>query len=276
MSQQTTLGRPPEYTYRTIVKDAYSTRDGGGDTRVEVMAWKVDQDQWLDGTPGREGIDPEEAPGGEDAIMNRDRTLRYDRILDEALDDLGAEEISRRTELKSYRDDRGGRAESTIRGYKYNPERLEDEADGGVGSDHPVKRVLRRYARSRDLGHYEDGESRADEPIELPPRGGEMLSGKIDLQAIKRAFRLARSIASENGLVFVDRSGDGQAVEDNERIDEDEIRRYDRPIGDVKAACLLIKPDGQTYEYKIDLDSRDLERVDVGKNNVGRLAPEGW
>lgn len=263
---QTTLGRPREDTYRTIVKDAYSTRDGG-ESRLEIVVWQVDQDRWIPGSEGREGV--------EDPIKTASGNLRYDKILNDAMDELGSDEIARRTGLDSYADDRGGRAASTIRGYKQKDDWAKPKDEGGFESSHPVKRVLRRYARSRDLGHFEEDEA-GDERIALPPRSGRMISGEIDLGAMKRAYKLARSIASQNGFVFVDRSGDGEAVEDNERIDEDEIRRQDRPTGEVHAGCLLIKPGGKAYEYEIDLDTGDLERVNVGKNFRPELPPTGY
>ena len=81
------------FYYRSIVKDGYATRDehDDSDTRVEIAAWTV----------------VEHEP--EAKIKNDDGTLKYAKILDIALSDAGAEEISRRTGLKSYRDNRGGR-----------------------------------------------------------------------------------------------------------------------------------------------------------------------
>jgi hypothetical protein len=265
-----------ETPFRGIVKDAYDTRDENdpSETRLEIATWKVEY--W---SPDDEPDDEEEEP-----IKDDEGTLRYTKILDFALDELGAEEIARRTALKSYRDDRGGRAESTIRGYRQNPQRLAPKEEGGLPSSHPVKRVLRRYARSQDLGHFEDDKS-TDKNTEDDTEGGIDWFGMdddpvarkveeaepIDMEALKSAFTLARSIASQNGFVFAPRSGEPVAVEDNERIDEGEIRRHDRPVGEVKAACLLEKPGGATYEYRIDLDDKSLERMD----NAG-LPPNGW
>ena len=178
-----------------------------------------------------------------------DGTLKYAKILDIALADAGAEEISRRTGLKSYADDRGGRAESTIRGYRQNAGRMKPKDQGGLPSSHPVKRVLRRYARSNDLGHFQDDESTEYDPDDAEP---------IDMGKLKAAFKLARSIASQNGFVFAGRDAPPEAEEDNERIDYDEIRRHDRPLGDTTAACLLEKPSGEIYEYEIDLDQGEL------------------
>lgn len=240
MSVQRTLTELTEpRVYRSIVKDGYTTRDEGdsSDTRLEIAAWVVME----------EGDEPEEE------IKKDDGTLDYARILEIALADAGAAELSRRTGLKSYRDDRGGRAESTIRGYKQNAGRLAPKDEGGLSSSHPIKRVLRRYARSNDLGHFRDDRSTdADEGIVL----GE--ASPIDMGKLFGAYRLARSIASQNGFVFAPQSGEPEAVEDNERIDRDEIRRHDRPLGETHAACLLEKPDGSIYEYAIDLDSGTL------------------
>lgn len=245
-------------TYRSIVKDGYTTRDPQ-ESNVEVMAWKVDRDVELSRQPPREGV--------EDPIKTASGNLRYDKILDDALDEIGADEISRRTGLKSYRDDRGGRAESTVRGYQYKDGWGEPKDDGGLPSSHPVKRVLRRYARSQDKGHFEEDEA-GDEQLALDARPARTIPGTIDMDALKRAFKLARSICSQNGIVFVDRDGNPSAVEDNERIDSDEVRPADRPIGETKAACQVEK-NGSIYEYEIDLDNKDLIRD-------GDMPPEGF
>lgn len=223
--------------YRSIVKDGYSTRDEGdaGDTRLEIAAWVV-----MEHDPEKEKIKDDD-----------EGTLDYAKILDIALADAGAEEISRRTGLKSYADDRGGRAESTIRGYRQNAGRLKPKDAGGLPSGHPVKRVLRRYARSNDLGHFQDDKARDD--VELVED-----AAPIDMAKLTAAYRLARSIASQQGFVFAPQSGEPEAVEDNERIDRDEIRRHDRPLGETHAACLLEKPSGELYEYEIDLDNGEL------------------
>jgi len=248
---QTTLGDlvggepdPGPHPYRSIVKDGYATRDDGdsGDTRLEVAAWVVMESE------------------GEEKIKQDDGTLDYAKILDIALADVGADEISRRTGLKSYADDRGGRAESTIRGYRQNAGRMKTKDRGGLPSSHPVKRVLRRYARSNDLGHFQDDEATEYDPDDAEP---------IDMGKLMSAYRLARSIASQNGFVFVSREGEPEAIEDNERIDYDEIRRHDRPLGETHAACLLEKPSGEIYEYEIDLDNGELV-------SGGDLPPGGW
>ena len=240
MNVQTQLtGDSIKTPYRSIVKDAYDTRDdrSGKPTTLEIVAWKV-----AEHTREIEIKDPDSGQ------------LRYNDILDAALNELPATEIAERTELKSYADDRGGRSASTIRGYRSNPDRL-----AGLPSSHPVKRVLRRWARSNEIGHFAPEQPTDDDD----PR-------PIDMGALMNAYRLARSIASQNGFVFVDRSGDPVAIEDNERIDYDEITRHDRPIGDTKAACLLTKPSGQIYEYRIDLDMGTLEAVSDG------LPPGGY
>lgn len=232
--------------YRTIVKDAYDTRDDGdtSDTTLEIVAWRV------------ETVSDEDE---RESIKDENGNLDYAKILDIALADVGSGEISRRTGLKSYRDDRGGRAASTIRGYKSKGGWAPPKKEGGYASSHPVKRVLRRYARINDLGHFEDDESQSEAPGPSK-RGPEVDAEPIDLGAMKRAYKLARSIASQNGFVFAPRSGDPVAVEDNERLDPDEIRPDDRPVGDTKAAAFVEKPNGSTYEYQIDLDTKDLVR----------------
>lgn len=248
-------------TYRSIVKDAYSTRDPAKNV-VEIAAWKVRQEHWVEGSEGREGV--------EDPIKDWEGNLRYGKILADAMDEIGAEEIARRTALKSYRDDQGGRAASTVRGYKRKDDWIPPKKEGGYPSSHPVKRVLRRYARSQDKGHFED-DTAGDEQIALDPTPGRWVGGQIDLEAVKSAYRLARMICSKNGIVFVSQSGEGEAIEDNERIDADEIRRHDRPVGDMKAACVVEKADGYRAEYWIDLDNQKLERADDDAE-----PPSGW
>lgn len=260
MSEQQTLSTPAAgpTPYRSIVKDAYSTRDPA-ENRVEIAAWEV------------ETVEPTEPPEGpEDPIKDEKGNLRYSKILRFALDELGAGEISERTELKSYRDDRGGRAPSTVRGYTQYPDRLAPKSEGGLPAGHPVKRVLRRYARSRDLGHFRDDKSQDRDEGDVPS-GPSGPVEPIDMELLKSAYRLARMICSKNGLVFVDRQGDAEAVEDNERIDLDEIRRHDRPVGQTQAAAMVEKQDGYTAEYRINLDTQELERVDGGN-----LPPGGW
>jgi len=253
MSQTTLAGTSTPY--RSIVKDAYTTRDDGdsSDTRLEIVEWRV------------ETVTDDD---DEDSLKDESGSLRYNRILDAALDELGADELARRTSLKSYADDRGGRAASTIRGYTRNASRLRAKAEGGLPSSHPVKRVLRRYARSRDMGHFEDDSSTDDEGPDLVDDPED--AAPIDQAAMFRAYKLARSIASQAGFTFAPQSGDPVAVEDNERIDHDEIRRHDRPVGDTHAACMVEKPDGSIYEYTIDLDAKDLDAID------GAIPPGGF
>lgn len=253
MSVQTAIsGFFEKSPYRSIVKDGYTTRDGGGENRLEVAAWRIEEDD------------------GELVIKNPDGTLRYEVILDLALgviehpdaSETTAKELSERTELKSYRDDRGGRAASTIRGY------TSGDTLSNLPSSHPVKRVLRRWARSQDLGHFED-----DKSTERTPRDD---AEPIDMGELFSAYRMARMIASMDGFVFVPQSGDPEAVEDNERIDYDEIRKEDRPIGETHAGVLLEKPDGKLYEYRVDFDTKSLERVGVGSNYSPSLPPGGY
>jgi hypothetical protein len=238
--------------YRSIVKDAYSTRDPA-QNRVEIMAWKVKEEGYIPPSEGTEGV--------EDPIKNALGNLRYDKILEDAIEEIGADELSRRTGLKSYRDEQGGRAASTIRGYQYESDWVPPKDKGGYESSHPIKRVLRRYARSQDKGHFEDDEATDQQPA-TEGHPGRYYGGKIDMEDLKAAYRLARSICSQEGLVFVDRHGDAEAVEDNERIDRDEIRSHDRPIGETKAAVQVEKADGYTAEYWIDLDNKKLVRDD--------------
>lgn len=250
MSQTTLTDDDSPTPYRSIVKDAYSTRDDKTGSRniVEIAAWRVEMHD----------------PDAEEQIKEGDGQLNYNRILEIALADLGADEISRRTGLKSYADDQGGRAASTIQGYKQNPGRLRSAPEGGLPQSHPVKRVLRRWARSNDLGHFEGDQATDDTGEEADP-------SPIDLDKLKSAFRLARLIASENGLGFVDSSGDPVAVEDNERIDRDEIRPADRPLNDTKAAAQITKADGSIYEYEIDLTNRKLN-----PESGTTVPPDGW
>jgi len=231
-----------ETPYRSIVKDGYTTRDTNdtNDTDLEIIVWKVKQHK------------------GDLVLKDENGNLRYDRIIDLALDDIGSKDIARRTRLKSYRDDQGGRAASTIRGYRSRPDLMRPKPLGGLPSSHPVKRVLRRWARSQNLGHF-GGE---DPPDDANP---------IDMTRLKAAYRLARSIASQEGFGFVPRDGDPVAVEDNERIDTDEIRTEDRPVDDTHGAVLLTKPSGQKYEYRVDFDMKELER-----HEGSDLPPHGW
>lgn len=265
MSTQTTLtGDPRENVYRTIVKDVYSTRDKGKtqDTMLEIVVWQVKKDIYLPPIEEREGI--------EDPIKTASGHLKYGKILDAAMDNIGAKDLSRRTGLKSYADDLGGRAPSTIRGYASSTEWANPKSEGGLPSSHPIKRVLRRYARSHDMGHFVDDEA-GDEGLAIPGKPGRKISGRIDLASMQRAYKLARSIASQNGFVFVPREGVPMAVEDNEIIDLDEIRPIDRPLGEVNAMLMVTKPSGQIYEYVIDLDEKTLEAAE-GTD----VPPSGW
>jgi hypothetical protein len=251
----------PTTPYRSIVKDGYTTRDPANNS-VEIAAWRIEEV-----TP--EAEPPEEE---EETIMTESGNLLYGKILRFALDELGADELARRTALKSYRDEQGGRAASTIRGYQYESDWVPPKEQGGYPSGHPMKRVLRRYARSRGEGHFEDDRSTAgDDDRDDEPQYGPVIGAEpIDIEEIKAMYRLARMIASKHGLVFVDDSGDGEPEEDNERIDHDEIRGFDRPTGETKAAAMVEKGDGSTFEYEIDLDRQSMERAD------GTEPPIGW
>lgn len=263
MSTQQTLSGQDDH-FRSIVKDAYDTRDENDtdDTTLEIVAWRVDKDRYIPPSEGREGV--------ENPIKTVSGNLRYGKILDTALEDVGAGTLAERTALKSYADDRGGRAASTIRGYRQNRDRLAPKTEGGLPSSHPVKRVLRRYARSQELGHFVDDTS-GDEGVAVPPRAGRHISGEIDLSAMKAAYRLARSIASQEGFGFAPQEGEPVAVEDNELIDPDEVRAADRPLGDTKAMCMLTKPSGSVYEYHIYLDDKTLEPAEGTT-----IPPGGW
>jgi len=231
--------------YRSIVKDSYTTRDtrAEGETSLEIVVWRIE----------RVADDDDEG-----TIKDESGNLRYNQILEEALDDEGAAEIAERTQLKSYRDEQGGRAASTVRGYRQNPGRLRPKDEGGLPSSHTGKRVLRRYARSNDLGHFDDDRAVDDGRGPSPEEEG---AEPIDLAAMFRAYKLARSIASQQGFVFAPQRGEPVAEEDNERIDDDEIRSDDRPIGDTKAAAFVEKADGSLYEYQIDFDAKDLDQL---------------
>jgi len=253
MSVQTAIsGFFEKAPYRSIVKDGYTTRDGGGENRLEVAAWRIEESD------------------GELVIKNPDGTLRYEVILDFALgviehpdaSEKTSKELAELTALKSYRDERGGRAASTIRGY------TSGDTLSNLPSSHPVKRVLRRWARSQDIGHFEN-----DESTERTPNDD---AEPIDMGELFAAYRMARMIASMEGFVFVPSSGEPEAKEDNERIDYDEIRRQDSPVGETHAGVLLEKPDGKMYEYRVDFDTKSLERVGVGSNYSPDLPPKGY
>ena len=248
--QQTLTGQRQTYPYRSIVKDAYTTRDEGddSDTRLEIVVWKVVKHK------------PDEP------IKNDDGRLDYDKILRKLIDEEGLTqtEIAETTHADSYRDEQGGRSRSTVGRY-YRGEASLNELLEKQDADHPILRVVRRRARSRDLGHFQQDQSRDD--LSIDPDAEE----PIDTTALESAFTGARSIASQNGFVFAPQSGTPIAVEDNERIDHDEIRRHDRPLGEVHAACMLEKPDGSVYEYQIDLDTGTLEPA--GDNSI---PPGGW
>jgi len=194
------------FYYRSIVKDGVVTRDDEEESRSELAVWLIKPAE----------IEEELLQtkiGGE---------VQYKTILEVALGrrqapagatPTTANELSQRTELSSYADSRGGRSASTIRGY------LSNDTLTRLPSSHPVKRVLRRYIRSQQFGHFSESEPDPD--------------------------KTTRAVS----------------VEDNERIDKDEIRPNDRPLGEVQAS-LLLESGSYTQEYRIDLDDRTVTPED--------------
>jgi len=231
------------FYYRSIVKDGVVTRDDEEESRSELAVWLIKPAE----------IEEELLQtkiGGE---------VQYKTILEVALGrrqapagatPTTANELSQRTELSSYADSRGGRSASTIRGY------LSNDTLTRLPSSHPVKRVLRRYIRSQQFGHFSESEP---DPDNTEP---------IDMDRMFGAFRLAKMICIGQPLkINIVRDARPVAVEDNERIDKDEIRPDDRPLGEVQAA-LLLESGSYIQEYRIDLDDRTVTPEDG-------LAPPG-
>jgi hypothetical protein len=98
----------------------------------------------------------------DERILNESGRLDYDRALNLLLDREGytQRDLAETTQLKSYRDEQGGRSRSTVGRY-YRNGGLNALLDK-VGSGHPLLRVVRRRARSAGIGHFEDDESRTD------------------------------------------------------------------------------------------------------------------
>lgn len=72
----------------------------------------------------------------------------------------------------------------------------------------------------------------------------------------------AKGIAfSEIGPVVGEISDIPNGIEENERIDRDEVRSIDRPLGKVHAAVLVERGFG-SYGYKVDFSRGTLERDD--------------
>jgi len=159
----------------------------------------------------------------------------------EGYDPLTASGLADRTETKSYRDARGGRSESTIRGY------LSNDTLSRLPSSHPVKRALRREIRSNKLGHFADDTTED----ELPE--------PIDMERLNRAFKRARRIVGDN-IKYVSATTTQEAIEDNKLIDEQDIRVIDE-IDEILAAAHVEKG-GRNYEYRIDLSNETLENID--------------
>ena len=240
---QTQLSTGPETRYyRSIVKDGHVTRTDGKTSRAELAVWMVKKAE----------LDP--AAQITTKVGGR---VQYKTILEVALGrrqldgvtPTTADEISRRTKLSSYADSRGGRSANTIRGY------LSNDTLSGLPSSHPVKRILRRYVRSQGFGHFADGDG---DPENAEP---------IDQERMLSAYTLAKMICIGQPLyINIVATTSGVSVEDNERIDQDEIRPDDRPLGEVQAALLLEVDNGigddYVQEYRIDLDDRDVTKED--------------
>jgi hypothetical protein len=157
--------------FRSIIKDIQSYKTTK--TVVEVAVWEIQ----------RAAVDVKPDPRAS-LVLKVDGKLQYDTILQvvlgrrevEGYDPLTASGLADRTETKSYRDARGGRSESTIRGY------LSNDTLSRLPSSHPVKRALRREIRSNKLGHFADDTTED----ELPE--------PIDMERLNRAFKRARRI----------------------------------------------------------------------------------
>jgi hypothetical protein len=243
-SKQTQLDNDPEIRYyRSIVKDGNVTREDNRESRAEIAVWMVKSD---------EKDQPEEI---KTKVNGR---VQYKPILEVALgrrqvdkvSPTTAEELSRRTGLSSYADSRGGRSASTIRGY------LSGDTLSRLPSSHPVKRILRRYVRSQEFGHFAERDA---DPDDVRP---------IDKDRMLNVFTRAKMICIGQPLyINIVATTSGVSVEDNERIDKDEIRPNDRPLGEVQAS-LLLESGSYTQEYRIDLDDRTVTPEDG-------LAPPG-
>jgi hypothetical protein len=235
--------------FRSIIKDGQTYSADRREYDVEIAAWTIKR------APVNISADPKGS-----VITKVGGELRYNTILEVVLgrrelqgySPRTPQELAERTESKTYRDEQGGRSASTIRGY------LSNDTLEGLPSSHPVKRVLRREIRTYNIGHF------ATEDMQTT--SGD-LPRPINMNSLEATYRLARKIASDNGLVFLDASPVSEAIEDNKLIDEAEIRPVDRPTGDFKASVMVIKESRSgeelsTYEYKVDLDKRTLESID--------------
>jgi len=222
--------------FRSIIKDIQSYKTTK--TVVEVAVWEIQ----------RAAVDVKPDPRAS-LVLKVDGKLQYDTILQvvlgrrevEGYDPLTASGLADRTETKSYRDARGGRSESTIRGY------LSNDTLSRLPSSHPVKRALRREIRSNKLGHFADDTTED----ELPE--------PIDMERLNRAFKRARRIVGDN-IKYVSATTTQEAIEDNKLIDEQDIRVIDE-IDEILAAAHVEKG-GRNYEYRIDLSNETLENID--------------
>jgi len=225
--------------FRSIIKDIQSYKTTK--TVIEVAVWEIQR--------AAVGVEPDPQAS---LVLKVDGDLQYDTILEvvlgrrevEGYDPLSASKLAERTESKSYRDARGGRSESTVRGY------LSNDRLSRLPSSHPVKRALRREIRSNKLGHFADeGETVTSDELPEP----------IDMERLGRAFKRARRIVGDN-IKFVSATTTQEAVEDNKLIDEQDIRVIDE-IDEILAAAHVEKG-GRQYEYRIDLSNETLENID--------------
>ena len=230
--------------FRSIIKDGQTTDEDYRSTDVEISAWIVK----------RAAVDIDATARGS-LILKVDGELQYDTILEVVLgrrsvdgyDPRSAQELADRSESDAYRDDRGGRSASTIRGY------LSGDTLQGLPSSHPVKRVLRREIRTYDLGHFAEQETSTAADLPSP----------INMTSLLDAYKRARVAAEESGLKFLRALPVAEAIEDNKLISESDIRPADRPTGDFKASVMVTKnskggSEIDTYEYEVDLDSKTL------------------
>jgi len=235
--------------FRSIIKDGQTYSSDRRNHDVEIAAWIIKR------APASIDADPKGS-----VITKVGGELRYNTILEvvlgrrelEGYSPRTPQELAERTQSDSYRDEKGGRSASTIRGY------LSNDTLEGLPSSHPLKRVLRREIRTYNIGHF------ADEDMQT---FSDDLPRPINMSSLADAYKRARSIASDNGLKFLDASPVSEAIEDNKLIDEAEIRPVDRPTGDFKASVMVTKESASgsemaTYEYKVDLDKRTLENID--------------
>lgn len=114
--------------------------------------------------------------------------LDYEKMLDMARQSLTQRELAERA--ANYADD-GSFGRSTVSDYERGQTDITERNSG-----HPLKRALRRWARSNDVGHYQDDES-ADETIYRDGRTRRTLVEYIDVpwsdtQEEENDYRLAQ------------------------------------------------------------------------------------